>query len=219
MNITEDRLAAYVDGELDAAGREAVEAAASADPSLAARLAAHQSLRDKLSRAYDPVLEEPIPAALLAAAQRRAEPPRHFGRMSAFAAMAACLAVGVLAGRATLPPPLTTPEMMAQGRLAAALDEGLASAPDGPVRLGVTFREHDGGFCRSFQTRGAQGLACRDGQAWRVQALAPSERQDGPFRTASSLPPALAAAIEARMAGEPLDAAAERAARDAHWAP
>lgn len=219
MTIHEDRLAAYADGELDAADRKAVEEAAAGDPATAARLAAHQALRAKVARTFDPVLDEPIPEALLATVRAAPPPVRRFGRAPVFAAMAACLVVGLLAGRVTLQPSLVTPEMMARGALETALEDGLASAPQGAVRLGVTFRERDGGYCRSFETAASQGLACREGSGWRVDVVTPRERGDAPFRTAASMPPALAAAIEARMAADPLDAADERAARDANWAP
>jgi hypothetical protein len=129
--------------------------------------------------------------------------------------MAACLVVGVGVGRMTLSAPLVGDDMRARGALASALDEGLASAPEGRVRLGLTFASA-GGYCRTFQSRDSAGLACREGGAWTVEALAPFEG-GGEFRTASAMPPAVAAALDARMTGEALDALAERAARDRGW--
>ena len=219
MKITDDMLAAYADRELDPDQVREVYAAAANDRALADRLLAQETLGPRVSRAYDHVLDEPIPPALLAAVGSAKPAVRPFGRVSAFAAMAACLVIGALAGRATLQAPLTTPDMMAQGRLASVLEEGLASAPERAVRLGVTFKQQDGRYCRSFETPASQGLACQEAQGWRVAVLAPGDRQDTAFRTASSMTPALAAAIQARMAGPPLDAAAEKAARDSGLAP
>ena len=49
-------------------------------------------------------------------------------------------------------------------------------------------------------------------------ALGEAVPQAGEYRQASSaLPPAVLAEIDARLQGEPLDAAAERKARDAGW--
>jgi anti-sigma factor RsiW len=69
MSIRDDVLLAYVDGELDAAARADVDAAIAADPQLAQRVQQQQALRQMLSATYDPVLDEPMPARLLAAAQ------------------------------------------------------------------------------------------------------------------------------------------------------
>ena len=62
-------LLAYVDGELDAAARADVDAAIAVDPQLAQRVQQQQALRQMLSATYDPVLDEPMPARLLAAAR------------------------------------------------------------------------------------------------------------------------------------------------------
>ena len=55
---------AYVDGELDTARRESLrlEIAASAD--LSRRVAEQLELRARLRRAFDPALDEPVPARL-----------------------------------------------------------------------------------------------------------------------------------------------------------
>ncbi len=109
--------------------------------------------------------------------------------------------------------------LVASGGLATALDTQLASdqPADAAVRIGLSFKAKDGGYCRSFVSRGASaaGLACRDGDRWRITTTdAVSVSGDG-LRQASS--PAMLQAIEARMAGEALDAAGEKAARDAAW--
>ena len=64
MTVTDEELMAYVDGELDAARLESLrqEIAASAD--LSRRVAEQRALRDRLHRAFDPALHEPVPARL-----------------------------------------------------------------------------------------------------------------------------------------------------------
>jgi hypothetical protein len=49
--------------------------------------------------------------------------------------------------------------------------------------------------------------------------IAAAARQEGELRPAAAMPMAVLHAIDAAIDGEPLDAAAERAARDATWRP
>jgi hypothetical protein len=138
--------------------------------------------------------------------------------------MAACLVVGVLAGRMVVPPPgpLVPRDgaLVAHGELARALSTQLA-AQDGPVKVGLSFRAADGRYCRTFRDAPERlaGLACRRGDAWAAEvtaALAPAASPD--YRTAGSeTPPAVLATVDRLIAGAPLDAAQERAARDRGW--
>jgi hypothetical protein len=112
--------------------------------------------------------------------------------------------------------------LVARGDLAIALDKQLASdqRPDEPVQIGVTFKAQDGGYCRSFTLRGTKtaGLACRAGDEWQVAATAVAESGTGQVQqAAAATPPAILSAIEARIAGEALDAAGEENARLGGW--
>lgn len=247
MTFSEETLSAYADGELDAAGCAALEAAMASDPQLAQRVARHRALRARLQDAFAPVLTEPVPERLLAAV-RGAAPGTRADNVIAFGArprprwswpqwgaMAACLIAGVLLGPLVLrpaaaPAPLETRDgrVVARGALARALSQQLASAQPagGPVEIGVSFRARDGGYCRTFVLREAQslaGLACRTVTAWQVVTLAQEATPGaagGDYRQAgSALPPAVARTLDDLMAGEPLDAAGEAAARAAGWNP
>jgi len=213
---------AYLDGELDAAGRKAFEADMAADPALAAEVAAHRELAERLAFAYGPVADEPVPLPLrLAAEAANDAPPRRFNL--AWAGMAACLVVGVVAGRATLPPAprigvgVDVPD---RTDLARALDRQLAPQP-GAVRIGLTFRDAGGRYCRTFQSRPDRlaGLACRQGDAWQVRTATRWTPADTPtYRTAASdTPPEVLVAVDRTLAGDALDAGQERAARDRGW--
>ncbi|MTW05150.1 anti-sigma factor family protein, partial [Pseudoduganella ginsengisoli] len=68
MSFSEETLMAYADGELAPPEREQVERAMQGDPELAARVARHQALRSDVFAAFAPVLDEPVPARLAAAA-------------------------------------------------------------------------------------------------------------------------------------------------------
>jgi hypothetical protein len=89
--------------------------------------------------------------------------------------------------------------------------------------MGVSFRSHSGNYCRTFVLRDGSalaGLACHEQSEWKLQVLAASEQvpSDRSYRTAASaLSPAIAGRVEALIAGEPLDAAGEAAAREQGW--
>jgi hypothetical protein len=111
--------------------------------------------------------------------------------------------------------------------LAHALSDQLASAqpPGAPVQIGVSFRDRNGAYCRTFILEGESplaGLACHEQSAWRVEALARTEPGPGAtgYRPAgSTLPRAVAGTLDGLIAGEPLDATAEAAARARGWNP
>lgn len=217
-----ERVMAYVDGELAPSARRAFEAEMAADPALAADVAAHRALAASLAAAYDPVLHEPVPPTLELAAQVAND--RAPGRpVLTWAAMAASLVVGVLAGRfALIPEPAVAvgAEVPAKVELARALDRQLGSE-SGVVRIGLTFRDAGGRYCRTFQSAPDRlaGLACRQGERWRVEtATAWSPTAEPQYRAAASAtPPEVLAAVDRTLAGEAFDAAREKAARDAGW--
>lgn len=247
MNYDDDTLMAYADGELDPAQRAAIAQAMRDDPAVAAAVARHQTLRQDVFAAFAGTLDEPVPERLqppaaarvldLGAARSAREAAaledreRLTRRVSwpQWGALAASLAVGVLAGSlgtgwlggGSQPALAQGPggELTAAGRLAQALDRQLAQdSGAGEVRIGLSFASQSGGYCRTFQLGGSSGLACREGGRWRIPVLADSPAPAGDYRQASAqLPPAVLDAVDARIAGSTLDAAAERTARERGW--
>jgi hypothetical protein len=231
MIIDDVKLMAYADDELPLDERAEIERALGQDAQLRERLAAHQKLRAQLSGAYQSILDEPVSVQLMAAAQgavRKAEvvdlDARRRAKWSAreWSAMAASLAGGVIIGLGAMnaQAPLiavTADGMSARGALERALDVQLASDDAGAVRIGLSFRAQDGGYCRTFDLteRGTTGLACRDGEDWDVAITAAQPRQ-GDVRMAGGSETILAA-VDNMIEGEPLDAEAEAQARDAGW--
>lgn len=240
MIPNDETLMAYADGELPPGERAGVEAALAADPSLAARVERLRRQRLQLRQAYDDVLDEPVPPALLAAldapagaaaaapreAARRAPRPA-WPRWRSGLALAAALVLGIALGRGFLAPaPMfaaSATGLQAAGPLRDALDRRLASeTAAGPVRLPLSFRTGAGQYCRAFvlARQRQAGLACRDAGGWRINVLedtAGGDDAQGLRMAGSTLPPALLQAIDARIAGESLDAQGERQARDARW--
>ncbi|WP_309603157.1 anti-sigma factor [Sphingomonas sp.] len=227
----EQEFYAWLDGELDAAQAERVAARVAADPALAALASQHRALGSGLRAAFAPVIDQSPPAPSFGAtvihfqARRDARPPaRQAYGLPQWAAIAATLVVGLVAGQLTVSrsdAPIETRggAMVASASLDRALDARLASAgEDGPVRVGLTFRDREGAICRSFTGQGASGLACRADDDWRVQAMfAAAAGQGAGYRMAAGDDPRLASLIDERISGEPFDAAAEKAARDRGW--
>lgn len=116
--------------------------------------------------------------------------------------------------------------LVARGQLAQALSNQLAAeqSRSSAVQIGVSFRAKSGDYCRTFALSGPvspSGLACRHGGEWQVQALAegPGVAGDTGYRTASSaMSPTILHSVEGQIAGEPLDQAGERKARQQGWA-
>lgn len=248
MKVSKELVLAYVDGELDAVDAARVEQAMRDDVETESAVASARALRDRLRMAYAPVLDEPVPARLLAAASAGAESPARDSdnvvplrpssaptatpgrawRLPHWVALAASLLVGVL--MAPLLSPKRSPAMLdssggalvAAGELARTLGTRVAAdRAQGVVAVGLSFRDADGRYCRTFTLGGdaaIAGLACRDDRAWQVVALGESRADAGDLRRATSaLPPAILAEVDARLRGEPLDEAGERKARDAGW--
>lgn len=235
MSIDPEILMAYVDGELDPITAKRVERAAGADATLAGEIARQRRMRARLRSAFDPLAATPPPDALVDLlrasgkvtdiAAARTKRGRDLSRwLPAGGAVAAALALGLVIGRGL--PQAEEPFGMHDGRLVArgetskALDTQLASAPavDASVRIIVTFRRSDGGYCRAFESGGQAGIACRYESGWQIQSLrAASGSASTQYRQAGSGSTALMAEAQDMMAGEPLDAAGEHAAIAAHW--
>ena len=224
--IAEEGLIAYLDGELSADERAAFEVELAADPALAAQVELHQALAARVAATYAPVVDEPVPPRLVAIASAANEREKPWASLPRWAAMAACLVVGVAAGRAFWPQSASLAmhgqALVAQGGLEQALTRQLASDP-GAIRVGLSFRARDGRYCRTFQSPGDHlaGLACRGEGRWVAETTTAWNAQAQPdYRTAASAtPPAVLAAVDAMIAREALDLGEERAARDRGWKP
>ena len=109
--------------------------------------------------------------------------------------------------------------LVASGMLARSLDEKLASAnTPGKLRILTSFRKNDGAYCRVYDAGASSGIACKDDQGWVLQrTIANGTAERGEYRQAGSAAGELMATAQGMTSGEPLDAAQERAARDARW--
>jgi hypothetical protein len=245
MKFSDELLIAFVNGELAEPARAAVERALRADPAIAARVAQLRARRSRVygvvaggrdsgghAHAHGtPGGAKVVQLDMVRAARSGAPPPvpevKPLWMLRHWSAVGAALVAGVLAGgfgwhvwqgEAELAS-LSGAEgaLVAQGRLASALTAQLASpGPSGRVRIGISFLAKDGKYCRSFVMDTTAGLACRDGGRWKVPVLAQGAA-GAAWMDGTGLPPAVLDAIDERIAGAPLGAAAERAAHARGW--
>ena len=229
-----------IDGELTPEAASAIDAAAAGDPTLARRLEQMRGLRALAREAFPaaPDARDADLARLIAAGASRTAPWEALaaGLREAFSpryapvwggAAAACFVLGLTVGwlgqdRASAGFTVASDGTIADADLVRVLERGLsADGADGEGRaVSLTFRDGSGRWCRTFRAGedGVSGLACRHDGEWRIQALAPFDTSGSEVRTAGAdTPPAVLAAVDALIAGDTLDAAAETQARDTGW--
>ncbi|MEX0343014.1 MAG: anti-sigma factor [Erythrobacter sp.] len=229
MSISQEDIAAFADGELTGARVAEVAAAIAADPRLQRQVEEHRALKARLSGHFAPIAEEPVPEALaamlapkpaeivdFAAAREKREARRTLPRWSWIAgpAIAASLALAVFL------PGDGAPDGYADLRLAGVLDSQLVAEqqPGADTRILLSFRDGDGDFCRAFTGSEGSGIACRDGDGWKLEAL--GEGSDGAatdYRMAGISEGDILARAQQMAEGPALDAMAEQEARASGW--
>lgn len=225
MTIEPEMLMAYADGELDPLSAKRVERAIAGDPALAQQVERHRALRKRISDSFAPIADEQVPDRLAALLKSNVVDLPAPGtrpiltRWRAAAALAACLVLGLMIGMSMSRGPVSSGAggLYASGSLAAALDNQIGGA-DGAVKVAVSFRDKQGSYCRVFRSSATDGIACRDTSGWALRRTQQgSTTQRGDYAQAGSPDPDLMAAAQDMMAGEPLDAKAEAAARGSGW--
>jgi len=175
---------------------------------------------------------------LAAARERKQQAAQDAGKPAAndwtwkhWGGMAACLAIGVLAGHSAWLSNATSDvanvdgQLVARGQLAQALSTQLAStqSKDAPVKIGLSYASKEDELCRSFTIRsaGTDGLACRRGGEWSLRVIEQDRTKPenaGNLRMAASpVPAAVLKVVDEQIQGSPLDADAERAAMNKGW--
>lgn len=235
--FTKDELAAWADGEITGARGEEIAAAVEADAALQAEITAHRALKDRLFAHYDPIAKEAVPSRLsdmlkadadagaeqddaevvsFAAARAKVEEKRRMPRWGWIAgpALAASLALAVFLPRGGDAPGAD----YAGTQLAGVLDNQLVAEQDmgEETRVLLTFANAGGEYCRAYTRADSGGIACRDDNGWRIEALGGGVDGGGTeFRQAGAAE--ILAMAQDMAAGEALDAEQEAAAREAGW--
>lgn len=208
MTLNDEKIGAYLDGELPPEERAEVERALAENNGAAARLERLRStdalVRSAMGEApaeseTDTLLREALggapendPIAQLVL-NDTPPPPRERWVRRGSAIAAACL-IGVLAGRLGAPEGFVGSDMRLGSEIARALDLApsgeVSPVARGEMRVALTFRAENGDLCRQFRTENKHGasdaIACRDGAgAWRLIAQAATQAATG-YRTASA---------------------------------
>jgi hypothetical protein len=231
MEPTRETLNAFVDGELPPKEMERIAALLATRPDLDAWVRRQEALRAGMKNAFSDLAASPLPERLVRIAETapiswrwRLRQAWQGTTLRTWIPAGATLALGLLIGIGLAPPgdlASQDGQLVARGALALALNSKLASEAGGSgPQIGITFRDRDGRYCRTFDTDGESGFACHGSKGWAIAMLAarPNEEAPGPYRMAGSeMPDVIRAAIAARIQGEPFDMKAEKAARDRDW--
>lgn len=240
LELNDELLCAYMDGELDAAMRARVEQALVDDAGARVRLERMRVADERLKAEIPlPVLQpnDPLSARIL-----DGKPLPVTTRSSLrWAAVATALAAGIsgvvvgfVLSRAEKTPaaPMiasAAPAPLLSGAssnafLLAALDSGESgkAIEEGgrSTQVILTFEADDGRYCRAFRSReasaAAEGVACRSGEQWEVVAWDGTVDPDEGFRAASGSE-LLDDVMDRLGGGAALEAAEERALIEGHW--
>lgn len=187
MDIPDEQLAAYLDGELEGSERARLEQAIQTDARLAKRVAQFRARRGRGQRGLEALRLESFsrrmlqPGRSLAAsgsaqvidlarvrAERKRRTEHNRLRLSRRVALAGTLAVGLLLGllvERVLPDGRLTQyrdgALFAHGALADALDEQIGSSPllGNSVSIGPSYKGKSGHYCRTFFVREIHALS------------------------------------------------------------
>jgi hypothetical protein len=232
-HLTDEVLCAYLDGELSAEARVALERQLLSEPGARVRLDRFRESDDRLRRALalpSEAAADPLVQLLTGDSSGNVRPIRTSGPRRflapiglALAATVAGLAIG-FGWRDAIDTPATD---AASGLvLSGGLHEALDHNPSGQLRAGVTvlftFRREDGVSCRQFETANieasADGVVCREaGKRWRVSAWREVPRATGGYRTAGGDESPVEAVVDALDASGPLSPSEEAALIAKGW--
>jgi hypothetical protein len=221
LDIADETLMAYADGELTAAERARIESALESDPSLRERLEIFTQSAGLARDAYEEILDRPVPTALIAAIERAAAEPsnvaqfpkrtaeirRYMPRWTvAVPALAASLAL-IFALNSRHDEPVKAAALSgacATANYGGVLDKQPSGVPtDAGTSCNVmaiaSYEQSDGALCRSFEaldTAAAQAsnaLACHTKKGWELIGVAALDIGKG---SSDSFKPASGTAVD-----------------------
>ena len=219
MKLDDETLMAYADGTLEPERLHAVEEALAGDAAARATVERFRATGALLALAYP---EEPVPELHERRVRAKVRPPNgRRPRRTLPLAAGVALTLGLVAGWSVARhgvDPLTAALGRTPSGESREIADGRAITPT------ATFRDTAGRWCRAFEevrARGkALGAACREADgAWRLVLLVPegvAMSGDG-YAPAGEEPSPGDALLATLRAGEPVDAATERALIRGGW--
>jgi hypothetical protein len=239
LELNDELLCAYMDGELEAEMRARVEQALIDDAGARVRLERMRVADERLKADIPlPALQpnDPLSARILDGTPMpsAARPsPRWGAVITALAAGISGVIVGFVLARsqqapeapvvATIPAPSLS-GASSNTLLLAALDSGESGKAieqaGRSAQIILTFESDDGRYCRAFRSHeasaAAEGVACRNGGQWEVVAWDGTVDPDEGFRAAGASE-LLDDVMDRLGGGAALEAADERALIERHW--
>lgn len=250
-NTDDIALSAYIDGELPPNDARALKERLLKEPALARRLEILRGADSDALRLYAAIDKQPMPQAVLDLLGQEptlakdsnviAFPKRglqQFFQMPVAIAASVALLAGLLVADVFREANLASPESAGlyagqvdtRSSLHQLLENGTSAQPgtlsDGvTAELLLTFQDRDGDYCRQLRVDGSgapvQGVACRRGGAWQVEALSLSGARapDGSYQQAGGeTPAAIDSAVDSLIgARPPLDLEEENTIISSGW--
>lgn len=235
-DFDDETLMAFADGELDEATSARLEAALEADEALAERLAVFFESRTLVAGALKPLIDEPVPEALLESVRRMADdarsretktgnvvslrpkPQQETRRwLMPLAASIVAVITGVVGFTVGRNLDSSTPDSTAQiavllDREASGQDIALGTSGE-TLHVIATFRDKNGSLCREYELKQASNstvsVACRQDGTWVTQLALSSVKAEG--YVPASAQETIDAYLSSIEAGAPLSPEEERA--------
>ncbi|MEQ8934566.1 MAG: hypothetical protein RIE56_02105 [Amphiplicatus sp.] len=185
IQLTDEMLTAYLDGEASLEEKRAIENAIEQDPDLRQTLERYRALKATIDRSFAGVVEQPVPQRIIEAASApygayaAPLPPRRPSKWLTPTAMAASLAVGALAGSFLMRGQSADENaLIASAPIEKALSGHAADTASGAIHVVATYRAGDDRVCREFEIADAAqtsaGIACLTTSGrWSLAALEP----------------------------------------------
>ncbi|MBY3367876.1 anti-sigma factor family protein [Rhizobium laguerreae] len=233
-DFDDETLMAFADGELDETQSRALEEALASNEALCERLAVFLDSRQLVGDALKPLIDEPVPEALLASVRRMADEVRHQKpqdnvvsfrpkqqqqTMRRWLVPVAASLVAIMTGVVGFALGRINPSASNSGaEIAAVLDREVSgrdvtlSSPETVLHVVASFRDERGELCREYELKQPKSstltVACRQNGAWATRLALTSAKADG-YVPASSQE-TIDAYLASIQAGEPLSPEEER---------
>ena len=233
-DFDDETLMAFADGELDETQSRALEEALASNEALCERLAVFLDSRQLVGDALKPLIDEPVPQALLASVGRMADEVRHQKpqdnvvsfrpkqqqqTMRRWLVPVAASLVAIVTGVVGFTLGRINPSASNSGaEIAAVLDREVSgrdvtlSSPETVLHVVASFRDERGELCREYELKQPKSstltVACRQNGVWATRLALTSAKADG-YVPASSQE-TIDAYLASIQAGEPLSPEEER---------
>ncbi|MBY3121550.1 anti-sigma factor family protein [Rhizobium laguerreae] len=233
-DFDDETLMAFADGELDETQSRALEEALASNEALYERLAVFLDSRQLVGDALKPLIDEPVPEALLASVRRMAtevrrqtpqdnvvsfRPKQQQQTMRHWLVPVAASLVAIVTGVVGFALGRINPSASNSGaEIAAVLEREVSgrdvtlSSPETVLHVVASFRDERGELCREYELKQPKSstltVACRQNGAWATRLALTSAKADG-YVPASSQE-TIDAYLASIQAGEPLSPEEER---------